>query len=85
VKQQTPLTVYYKDQAVGDYFVDLIVSDCLILEIKAVQQLQKEHQVQLVHYLTATGIEDGLLINFGPSVDVKHKFRTYHPTQTTPA
>jgi hypothetical protein len=33
--------------------------------------------VQLVHYLTATGTEDGLLINFGRSVEVKHKVRTY--------
>jgi len=45
------------------------------------RNLTKEHEVQLVHYPTATGIEDGLLINFGPSVNVKRKYRTYRPTR----
>jgi GxxExxY protein len=77
VRQQAPITVYYRGRAVGEYFADLMVGEQLILEIKAIQKLAKEHEVQLVHYLTATGIEDGLLINFGPSVEVKHKYRTY--------
>lgn len=34
----------------------------------------------MVHYLTATGIDDGLLINFGASAEVKRKYRTYRPT-----
>jgi GxxExxY protein len=83
-QQQTPVPVYYRDHLVGEYFVDLLVEDRVILEIKAVQQLAKEHEVQLVHYLTATGIEDGLLINFGPSVEVKRKFRTYKPRAKAP-
>ena len=37
------------------------------------------HEVQLVNYLTATGIDHGLLINFGESVDVRHKYRIYQP------
>jgi GxxExxY protein len=77
VRQQVPIPVFYTGHIVGEYFADLWVADRMIVEIKAVQSVAKEHEVQLVHYLTATGIEDGLLINFGPSVQVKRKFRTY--------
>jgi len=77
VKQQQPIPVRYHGQLVGDFFADLLVEDRLIVELKAVQNLAKEHEVQLVNYLAATGIEDGLLLNFGSSVEVKRKFRTY--------
>jgi GxxExxY protein len=79
VRQQAPIPVHYKGRVVGEYFADLVVDERIIIEIKAVQNLAKEHEVQLVHYLTATGIEDGLLVNFGASVQVKHKYRTYRP------
>jgi GxxExxY protein len=62
---------------VGDFFADLVVEGRVIIELKAIQSLAKEHEVQLVNYLTATGLDDGLLINFGPSVEVKRKFREY--------
>ena len=67
VRQQVPIPVLYKGHVVGEYFADLLVSGHVIVEIKAVQYLAKEHEVQLVHYLSATGIEDGLLI--GLSLD----------------
>ena len=79
VKQQEPINVRYEGQVVGEYWADLWVDDRLIIEVKAVQSLAKEHEVQLVNYLTATGVNDGLLINFGPSVQVKRKFREYKP------
>ncbi|MGC9084101.1 MAG: GxxExxY protein [Anaerolineae bacterium] len=79
VQQQVPVQVWYRGRPVGDYFADLLVEGRVIVEIKAVRELAKEHEVQLVHYLTATGIEDGLLINFGPSVEIKRKFRTFIP------
>jgi len=79
VRQQTSIPVRYKGHVVGEYFADLIIDERIIIEIKAVQNLIKEHEVQLVHYLTATGVGDGLLINFGASVQVKHKYRLYHP------
>jgi GxxExxY protein len=66
---------------VGDFFADLMVEDRLIVELKAVQNTTKEHEVQLVNYLAATGIDDGLLINFGSSVEVKRKFRQYRKTR----
>jgi len=53
------------------------VNDRVVVELKAVQSLVKEHEVQLVNYLTATGIDAGLLLNFGSSVQVKRKFREF--------
>jgi GxxExxY protein len=53
------------------------VNPKVIIEIKAVVALCKEHEVQLVNYLVATKINTGLLINFGESVVVRGKFREY--------
>ncbi len=78
VRRQVPLTVCYRDQMVGEYFADLLVDDRVICEIKAVEALSKNHEVQLVNYLVATGIDTGLLINFGNSVAVRRKFRMYN-------
>ncbi|MFP4173171.1 MAG: GxxExxY protein [Candidatus Hydrogenedentota bacterium] len=77
VKQQHPIPVSYKGVVVGDYSADLVVDDRLIIELKAIQNIGKEHEVQLVNYLAATGIDNGLLVNFGSSVEVKRKFRRY--------
>src|SRR5574337_2180626 len=75
VAQQQPISVRYRERVVGDFFADLLVENRVLIELKAVLNLTKEHEVQLVNYLTATGIDDGLLINFGPSVEIKRKFR----------
>ena len=77
VEQQRPVPVRYRGQVIGDFYADLMVEGRLIVELKSVRNLVKEHEVQLVNYLAATGIDDGLLINFGSSVDVKRKFRQY--------
>ena len=77
VQQESPLKVLYRDKIVGNFFVDLLVDDELIVELKSVERLGKVHEAQLVNYLVATGIEVGLLINFGSTgVDVKRKYRT---------
>jgi len=81
VVQQCSVPVMFHGKIVGDYIADLMVEDRLIVELKAVQNLGKEHEVQLVNYLTATGIDDGLLINFGSSVKIKRKFRLYRTHQ----
>ncbi len=81
VKQQEPIQVYYEGQIVGSYYADLWVEDRIIIELKAVRSLSKAHEVQLVNYLTATGVDTGLLLNFGSSVQVKRKFREYKPGQ----
>lgn len=61
------LTVRYRGCAVGVFVPDLIVDGCVILELKAVERLIAAHEAQLENYLAATGIEVGLLINFGAS------------------
>ena len=77
VESQVPLSVKYRDQIIGEYFTDLIVKDQVICELKAVDVLKKAHEVQLVNYLVATGIDVGVLINFGDSVTVRRKYREY--------
>ncbi len=77
VEQQHPIPVFYKDIIVGEYFADLLIEKEIIVEVKSVTQIIKEHETQLVHYLTATKKDHGLLINFGPSVMIKHKYRIY--------
>ena len=73
VKQQYPLKVYDEDNfLLGDFYIDLFVENCLIIEIKACKMLVNEHVAQLLGYLRASRIEDGLLINFGsPKLQIK--------------
>lgn len=81
-ERQKPLQVIYKKQFVGDFVADIIVENALIVELKSVQSLLPIHEVQLVNYLTATGIDEGLLVNFGTeSLQFKKKFRK--PKRTT--
>jgi GxxExxY protein len=68
---QSPIRVSYEGEVVGEYFVDILVDNRIILEIKAVKKLIVEHEGQLLNYLKATDIEVGLLLNFG----VKPEFR----------
>jgi GxxExxY protein len=71
--QQHPLAVYDDDGTVlGEYFVDLFVEDCLIVELKACRTVADEHVAQIIGYLKSSRVETGLLINFGaPRLYVK--------------
>lgn len=73
--------MYYKRELVGEYFADMLICDNVIVELKAVQELSKLHEVQLVNYFCATGKDVGLPINFGDSVHVRRKYRIYRPKQ----
>jgi len=73
VSQQWPVTVLYDGQVVGDYMADVLVDGKVVVEVKAASGLEPAHEVQLVNYLKATGIEVGLLINFGRKVEVKRR------------
>ena len=76
VDAQKPITVRYDGQVVGVFTTDLLVNNSLILELKANQLLAKAHEVQLVNYLIATGIDEGLLLDFGAErLEYKRKFR----------
>ncbi len=75
VDAQRPITVHYDGQVVGVFAADLLVNDSLMLELKANQLVAKAHDVQLVN-LVATGIDEGLLLNFGAErLEYKRKFR----------
>lgn len=72
-KAQCPISVYYAGRLVGEYIADMVVNDCIILELKAVRELYDEHEAQLLNYLKATKMELGLLLNFGVRPQVKRK------------
>jgi GxxExxY protein len=73
---ERPISVHYDAQLVGPFTADLLVNDSLIIELKSIQSLAKAHEVQLVNYLVATRIDEGLLVNFGAErLEYKKKFR----------
>jgi GxxExxY protein len=65
VTSQAEIPVSYKGRSVGNYIADLLVEARLIVEIKATSAIDPSHQAQLIHYLKATGLKVGLLLNFG--------------------
>lgn len=85
VKQQVPIDVRYKGYQVGEYIADLIVEDSVIIEIKAAKNIDVSHEIQTVCYLTATGIDNGIVVNFGnpQGIQIRRKYRTYDSTKST--
>ena len=80
VESQVPIQVNYKGTIIGDFKIDLLVENCVIIEIKAVQKLQVPHELQLVNYLTIAKKDIGILVNFGgDKIEIKRKFRLYTP------
>jgi GxxExxY protein len=70
---EQPIKVYYKGQLVGEYQIDLLVCDVVIVELKAVRQFVDEFEAQLLNYLNAMPIEVGLLLNFGPKPEIRRR------------
>ena len=69
---QVPFPVLYKGQCAGEYLADMIVENTVVLELKCVEHLGKEHMAQCLNYLLASGKEVCLLINFQrPTVEWK--------------
>ena len=82
VENQVSMEVDYKGVVVGVFKADLLVEKRVIVEIKAVSQLNKIHELQLVNYLTTTHINHGILVNFGgDKFEVKRKYREYKSTR----
>lgn len=75
-EKQKPIKVYYEQIQVGEYYADIIVNECIILELKAAESIAEEHEFQLINYLKATEIEIGLLLNFGKNPEFKRKIFT---------
>jgi len=74
--QQAPIKVKFKQYLVGEYFADLLIENTIIVEIKAVESLKKEHTNQLINYLKSTDKEVGLLLNFGKKPQIVRKIFT---------
>ena len=87
VESGLPIRVTYDDIMVGEYFADIFVERSVLVENKAIQTLTPASEAQLVNYLTATGVEIGLIFNFGADrLQFKRKHRTFRPsTRTRPS
>ena len=75
-EKQKTIKVYYDEIQVGEYYADIIVNECIIIELKAAESLAEEHEFQLINYLKATDIEVGLVLNFGKNPQFKRKIFT---------
>jgi GxxExxY protein len=79
------LSVMYEGTEVGKFQADIIVAKRLVIELKAAEVLLSAHATQLVNYLAATKIEEGLLINFGASsLEFRTKTLHYRKNQEPP-
>ena len=80
VETEVRLKVKYDEVIVGEFDVDMLINKSLLVENKAVLALAIAHEVQVVNYLTATGVDEGLLLNFGAArLEFKKKFRQSRP------
>jgi GxxExxY protein len=83
---ERPISVRYDGEIVGAFAADLLVNDKVIVELKAGLAIAKVHEVQLVNYLVATGLDEGLLLNFGATrLELKKKFRLPRGTKKSPS
>ena len=71
VLSQIEIPVWFRGQLVGDFTADMLVQDCVMLELKVARCLDSSHEAQLLNYLRATDIEVGLLLNFGLKPEFK--------------
>jgi len=76
IQAQYPISVYYKGTVVGNFFADILVEKCILVELKALNSLDNNHQAQCLNYLKASGLNLCLLLNFGkPKVEIKRIIR----------
>ena len=71
-QRQKSIEVSYKNQSVGNYIADIVIEGRLLVELKALSDITKQHEAQVMNYLKATSIKVGLLLNFGtPKLGVR--------------
>ncbi|AHG88328.1 GxxExxY protein [Gemmatirosa kalamazoonensis] len=84
VEREKPLEVRYRGVMIGAFNADILVDERLLVEAKAVRALAPSHEVQTVNYLTAAGLDTGLLLNFGaPRLEFRRKWREYRKRAST--
>jgi GxxExxY protein len=62
---QKPIPVMYKGEKAKDFFCDIFVDEKVLVELKALKAITNTEEAQVLNYLKATGLQVGLLINFG--------------------
>lgn len=73
---QKEIVVKYQGINVGNYFADILVEDKIIIELKAEEKIIQLHKIQILNYLKATGLEVGLVLNFGKKPEFKRVINT---------
>lgn len=73
VCSEQPISVQYRGTVVGEFFADIVVNDCVVIELKAVRELIDEHRAQLLNYLKSSRYEVGMLLNFGKEPQYERK------------
>lgn len=71
VEAEVPVPVFFRGISVGDFRADLLVNNCILLELKTAEAISIAHEAQLLNYLRATSLEVGLILNFGPRAQVR--------------
>jgi GxxExxY protein len=71
VAAEVPVPVFFRGVNVGDFRADLVVNNCILLELKTAETIIIAHEAQLLNYLRATSLEVGLILNFGPKAQVR--------------
>lgn len=80
VETEVPFRVSYAGHHVGNYRLDIVVEDLLVIECKTAVKIAPVHEAQLLNYLNATGVELGFVMNFGPTPTFKRMIRSARPT-----
>ena len=81
-ESQVPLQVMFRGEIVGEFFVDILVEEKVLIELKVASGLSKENFAQIINYLKATEIEIGLLINFGtPKIEYRRFTNKFNDNQ----
>jgi len=77
VQSQKPVRILFRGKPVGDFYADPVVEEKVVVELKSVKALVPEHAARTINYLTGTGMQVGLLINFGkPTLEFKRLTRS---------
>ena len=71
VETEVAVPVFFRGKNVGDFRADVVMNGCLLLELKTAEAIVIAHEAQLFHYLRATNLEVGLILNFGPKAQVR--------------
>src|SRR5215470_6376215 len=82
VEAEVAVPVFFRGVNVGDFRADLVVNDCVLLELKTAETIIIAHEAQLLNYLRATSLEVGLILNFGPKAQVRRLLYDNNRKQT---